>query len=232
MRRWTCRVILLLLLGVTTNVLLIARFAYAPPDDLTMPLANWWTWRDAAHDRPWSVAVKERFDITYVRADGLTRGFDTGYSGQLANAALPPDLPRWSAIHDPALRAPDFDRLLVREYAMGWPLRSARYYGVWQHDDVDPTKSRQFTHGAFDYRAAVHDQFYGDSLVMPLIPIWPGVFVNAFFFAAIWFALVVGLRPLRRALHRRRGRCPMCGYDLRGELDVGCPECGWNRTKT
>lgn len=26
------------------------------------------------------------------------------------------------------------------------------------------------------------------------------------------------------------GKCPMCRYDLRGELDTGCPECGWNRT--
>lgn len=25
------------------------------------------------------------------------------------------------------------------------------------------------------------------------------------------------------------GYCPMCKYDLRGDLDSGCPECGWNR---
>jgi predicted Zn-ribbon and HTH transcriptional regulator len=24
--------------------------------------------------------------------------------------------------------------------------------------------------------------------------------------------------------------CPKCGYDLRGNLSAGCPECGWNRT--
>ncbi len=23
--------------------------------------------------------------------------------------------------------------------------------------------------------------------------------------------------------------CSRCGYDLRGNLDAGCPECGWNR---
>ena len=27
----------------------------------------------------------------------------------------------------------------------------------------------------------------------------------------------------------RRGRCLKRGYDLRGELDAGCPECGWGR---
>ena len=30
---------------------------------------------------------------------------------------------------------------------------------------------------------------------------------------------------------RRRcmGKCPKCGFDLRGDLESGCPECGWNR---
>ncbi len=28
---------------------------------------------------------------------------------------------------------------------------------------------------------------------------------------------------------RQRGRCPECGYDLRGNRDAGCPECGWRR---
>lgn len=28
----------------------------------------------------------------------------------------------------------------------------------------------------------------------------------------------------------RKGLCPVCGYDLRGEFDDGCAECGWRRT--
>ncbi len=37
--------------------------------------------------------------------------------------------------------------------------------------------------------------------------------------------------PIRRqvASWAPEGICPTCGYDLRGELDAGCPECGWNR---
>ncbi len=27
----------------------------------------------------------------------------------------------------------------------------------------------------------------------------------------------------------RRGQCPKCGYDLKGRLRLGCPECGWRR---
>lgn len=29
---------------------------------------------------------------------------------------------------------------------------------------------------------------------------------------------------------QRRGRCPKCKYELRGDYAHGCPECGWNRT--
>ncbi|MCC6678002.1 MAG: hypothetical protein IT436_12735 [Phycisphaerales bacterium] len=36
-------------------------------------------------------------------------------------------------------------------------------------------------------------------------------------------------RSERRLAH---GLCPPCGYDLRGEFEAGCPECGWNRPET
>lgn len=44
------------------------------------------------------------------------------------------------------------------------------------------------------------------------------------------------LRWLHAAERRRvqsgrksRGHCPFCDYDLRQDLDGGCPECGWRR---
>ena len=46
-----------------------------------------------------------------------------------------------------------------------------------------------------------------------------------FVFAAPLFGPTLFI-SLRR---RRRGRCPACGYDLRGDLSAGCTECGWNR---
>lgn len=33
----------------------------------------------------------------------------------------------------------------------------------------------------------------------------------------------------RVAWRARAGQCPKCNYDLRGEFDDGCPECGWRR---
>lgn len=55
-----------------------------------------------------------------------------------------------------------------------------------------------------------------------------------------WYALplaltaggLMALLPIFRPSKRywlRRGMCPKCHYDLKHEIDKGCPECGWNR---
>jgi len=63
----------------------------------------------------------------------------------------------------------------------------------------------------------------------PLRPIWPGFTIDTLFYAAIWFGVCFGFASAKRAIRRKRGRCPRCGYDLRGQLAQGCPECGWRR---
>ena len=68
--------------------------------------------------------------------------------------------------------------------------------------------------------------------VLPLRPIWPGFASNTIFYAAVLWLPIRGPFVLRRHLRRRRGRCLKCGYDLRGDLPGGCPECGWNREGT
>jgi len=71
-------------------------------------------------------------------------------------------------------------------------------------------------------------------LKLPLKPIWLGFFINTLSHAAIWFGLFFGFvsakRFIRARRDRRRGRCPRCGYDLRGQMGGGCPECGWGRS--
>ena len=47
----------------------------------------------------------------------------------------------------------------------------------------------------------------------------------------LFLALVSTHGPFtaRRIVRRKRGHCIKCGYDLRGDLERGCPECGWRR---
>jgi len=73
--------------------------------------------------------------------------------------------------------------------------------------------------------------------VLPIWPRWRGLFWNLVVFAGIPFVVIeVPLmlndleRARRAAAERRRGCCPICAYDLRGEFDKGCSECGWGRT--
>jgi hypothetical protein len=60
-------------------------------------------------------------------------------------------------------------------------------------------------------------------------PLWSGFVFNTLFYAIILWLLIPGPFVLRRLIRIKRGRCPKCGYDLRGAPSGGCPECGWNR---
>ena len=68
--------------------------------------------------------------------------------------------------------------------------------------------------------------------VVPLRPLWPGFAINTAFYAAILWLVIPGPFALRRHIRRKRGLCVACGYDLRGNLSAGCPECGWRREAT
>ena len=74
--------------------------------------------------------------------------------------------------------------------------------------------------------------------LLPLKPIWPGFAINTLFYAmTLWMLFALGGTPfaLRRRLRVKRGLCPKCAYDLRGDGhpaagDV-CPECGWGAAR-
>jgi hypothetical protein len=71
-------------------------------------------------------------------------------------------------------------------------------------------------------------------LSLPCGPLWSGFLIDTLFYAIILWLLMLDPFALRGLNRRGRGRCPKCGYDLRGQPPEigpggGCPECGWNR---
>lgn len=81
------------------------------------------------------------------------------------------------------------------------------------------------------YAAADTPDFYS-TIALPCLPVWPGFVVNTVLFASVLLALLQGPAAVRRAARSLAGRCIQCGYELHGDADAGCPECGWNRPAT
>lgn len=81
-----------------------------------------------------------------------------------------------------------------------------RRHGVIMLQEPDPKGGRRF------YRW------------LPLVPVWRGFVINTLFYAAILWMLFCMPGKVRRAIRRRRGRCPACAYPM-GDSPV-CTECG------
>jgi len=132
-------------------------------------------------------------------------------------------LPQWTSDYR-ALRTHD----RIDHVAVGWPLRS--FYGLCE--TVQPPNSQ--TPPSCTWRSALVLKQAGaapspDDRVMPLSIRWGALLGNIVIWAVAFWAVAVVAAHVRRALRRARGRCPACGYDLRHALELGCPECGWNR---
>lgn len=56
-----------------------------------------------------------------------------------------------------------------------------------------------------------------------------GTWAYPAFFVLLVTRTIVMYKRERRSNSDNSGRCPQCGYNLRGALDKGCSECGWNR---
>jgi hypothetical protein len=67
-----------------------------------------------------------------------------------------------------------------------------------------------------------------DRRLLPVRPEWTGLLLDTVFYALI-LSTFAFYGPLRRHRRTRRGRCARCAYDLAGDLEAGCPECGWRR---
>jgi len=133
--------------------------------------------------------------------------------------------PHWSVTARPPT---DQDLALgrgVQEFARGWPMLS-QYYR-WNHT----TRNVDDLEWGWQIVWLTGRRGQEEGNVLPLAVIWRGFAVNTVLYAIILWLLIPGPFALRRLIRMKRGRCPKCGYDLRGDPSggAGCPECGWGR---
>lgn len=137
--------------------------------------------------------------------------------------------------------------MYAAEDARGWPFRAL----MWQLElDYDASsgywyiKAAQWgiplerSEGIFEppelssgYLRLRPYSWYGYAL--PLKPLLLGFVTDSVFYGSGWYLLtgfpIAVFTRWRRHRRRKAGRCSRCGYDLRGCVDEGCPECGWRR---
>jgi hypothetical protein len=62
---------------------------------------------------------------------------------------------------------------------------------------------------------------------LPLRPLWTGLLLDTFFYAAIMAGLIYAPRMVRQVWRKRHGLCTTCGYARTGLApNTACPECG------
>ena len=145
---------------------------------------------------------------------------------------ISPELEPWGLVAD----LPDSQR--IADDARGWPMLAmwSGWHLTWAQQPGDRSSQpvpvvvngiRINTKPVGARSGAFLDG--GTYKALPLMPIPTGFAANTAFYAAAWGSIALGAVGARRLHRSRRGRCPRCGYDLRGLPVPGCPECGRGR---
>jgi hypothetical protein len=124
----------------------------------------------------------------------------------------------WGRLHDAVVLKTNVVQAV--EDARGWPwLALSSWY------NPDPPNPANL-HGAIALDSALTPE--SPAKLLPYLPIWRGLFADTIVFAVPWALLLLAPALVRRRRRARRGACPKCGYDLRGNVGPRCPECGWS----
>ncbi len=219
MKRRLVTILIVLTLGSILNVAVAWGFhlwGYRPPRSIdSVPLwanrpaevSDLAIWRlRSAPDWPVEPSTSSRYT-----SPGLTLDKYINIVGMFDPAGLPPE---------------QFDALMARRHSFwiersrcGWPMRCLSV-DVWSH--MHGTAHVLYATNALRVRTS-------PVLDLPSRVHAVGTIVNTVVYAALLWVLYSTPFGLRRIIRRKRGHCIKCGYDLRGDLDAGCPECGWNR---
>ena len=108
-------------------------------------------------------------------------------------------------------------------YQYGWPARAF---------EAESRTTATQTHELFAALGPVPSWFRpGENSLrhVPTRPIWIGLLFDSLLYAVLFWSILAGLHATFRSSRLKRGRCPACNYNLRGDSAGGCPECGWNR---
>jgi len=113
----------------------------------------------------------------------------------------------------------------------GWPARAFEHI-YYPHPGTPARTERETIEALYQSTTTIQTVLdwpgYG-AAIHPATVAPQGLMIDTLFYAAIWFGVFFGFTSAKRAIRRKRGRCPRCGYDLRGDLAAGCSECGWGR---
>lgn len=232
MRRVLIRIVLLLIIGVVINIAIAWGLAVRP-ENKPGPIPQINIVRKNIGTFYWT--TQDGFYRSLQFFEGETRvAEENGYFWGYGKTALTTEefnelLPIWSQLAHGFPTTDVENATRYEETASGWPLLSMCYQR-WQIGQRDWSQM-----GVLEIpKSWIHDTSKFDSLQrrreLPLIPIWPGFYINTLLYACVawlvFFAPFTALRFTKRARRRRNGWCLQCGYDLRGATNVTCPECG------
>lgn len=222
------------LLGLFTSVLFALGVAWArvpqhtfqpdvvasvkldPPENIggTLFIANWWAMDDQRKFGERTIAWFAMLSATELNepVTGRPRFYPA------IDAFL--DREYLSDVKERSLTRRD----VITARAYGWPA-----YCLWEGETVDGAnyKLTDWRWHKLSYGGVEIATSGGGTKYLPTLPLWPGMLLDIFVFACVWGAFFLGPGWLRRALRRRKGLCPQCGYDIRSLSAITpCPECG------
>lgn len=144
-----------------------------------------------------------------------------GYTG-LERAIKPGIIPSWSMVTSVPSSEDVAERLAIIEQLNGWP------FPAWRGEARMTSQGIQYIRSIPAHEPMLGRAGWKGLVLFPYEPVFPGVVLNAGFFAGVLaaFAWVVRHYARRYIRWERKGvgLCPKCAYNTRGLTT--CPECG------